>query len=105
MAPGDRLVLIDSRGKGDLDRSVDRHEFGQPGEALPSPLLSLWKSLCARHFSGPTTDLIIQKPELGGPGASFCLRKTIVKPTGTFEQAQALWKLLSATKQSGRPAC
>jgi 16S rRNA (uracil1498-N3)-methyltransferase len=111
MTPGDRLVLIDSRGARyeALIVSVDRHEVVVNLERpLPSPPPSPVEiTLCQALLRSHSMDLIIQKTsELGVDRVlPFVSERTVVKPD---EQALASklrhWReiALSATKQSGR---
>ena len=111
MAPGDRLVLLDSRGKRHeaLIASVDRHEVVVNLERpLPSPPPSPVEiTLCQALLRSHSMDLIIQKTsELGVDRIlPFVSERTIVKPDkGAFANKVKHWReiALSATKQSGR---
>jgi 16S rRNA (uracil1498-N3)-methyltransferase len=111
MAPGDRLVLTDSKGARyeAVIVSLDRHEVGVNLERpLPPPLPSPVEiTLCQALLRSHPMDMIIQKTsELGVDCVlPFLSERTIVKP----DQQAAAGKLrhwreiaLSATKQSGR---
>jgi 16S rRNA (uracil1498-N3)-methyltransferase len=111
MAPGDRLVLIDSRGARyeALIVSVDRHEVVVNLERpLPSPPPSPVEiTLCQALLRSHSMDLIIQKTsELGVDRVlPFVSERTIVKPDEeAFANKLRHWReiALSATKQSGR---
>jgi 16S rRNA (uracil1498-N3)-methyltransferase len=111
MAPGDRLVLLDSRGKRHeaLIASVGRHEVVVNLERpLPSPPPSPVEiTLCQALLRSHSMDLIIQKTsELGVDRIlPFVSERTIVKPDkGALVNKLKHWReiALSATKQSGR---
>jgi 16S rRNA (uracil1498-N3)-methyltransferase len=111
MAPGDRLVLTDSRGARyeALIVSVGRHEVMVNLERpLPSPPPSPVEiTLCQALLRSHSMDLIIQKTsELGVDRVlPFVSERTIVKPDEeAFANKLRHWReiALSATKQSGR---
>jgi len=111
MAPGDRLVLTDSKGARyqAVIVSVDRREVMVNLERpLPSPPPSPVEiTLCQALLRSHSMDLIIQKTsELGVDRIlPFVSERTIVKPDrGAFVNRLKHWReiALSATKQSGR---
>ena len=112
MAPGDRLVLLDSRGARyeAVDRLVDRREVTVNLERpLPSPPPSPVEiTLCQALLRSHSMDLIIQKTsELGVDRIlPFVSERTIVKPDegSLCEQAQALAGNCSQRDKAVRPA-
>jgi len=111
MAPGDRIVLLDSQGARHeaVIASMDRREVTVNLEkSLPSPPPSPVEiTLCQALLRSHSMDLIIQKTsELGVDRIlPFVSERTIVKPDkGAFVNKLRHWReiALSATKQSGR---
>ncbi len=111
MGPGDRLVLIDSKGTRveALILSSNRHEITVNIErTLPSPPPSpLQITLCQALLRSHSMDLIIQKTsELGVDRILlFVSERTVVKlDEGALANKLRHWRRIavSATKQSGR---
>ena len=111
MAPGDRLVLIDSNGARveAVIVSADRREVAVSLEnPLPSPPPSpVELTLCQALLRSHSMDMIIQKTsELGVEQVlPFVSERTIVKPDEeAFANKLRRWReiALSSTKQSGR---
>jgi 16S rRNA (uracil1498-N3)-methyltransferase len=111
MAPGERLVLLDSKGARyeAVIVSMDRREVVVNLERpLPSPPPSPVEiTLCQALLRSHSMDLIIQKTsELGVDRIlPFVSERTVVKPDEqAFASKLRHWRkiALSATKQSGR---
>jgi 16S rRNA (uracil1498-N3)-methyltransferase len=111
MVPGDRLILVDSKGAWfeAVIVSADRHEVMVSLEKpLPSPPPSPVEiTLCQALLRSHSMDLIIQKTsELGVDRIlPFVSERTIVKPDEeTVANKVRHWReiALGSTKQSGR---